>query len=421
MATTADIIARHDKHMVINLARWPVAIVRGQGVKLFDAEGKEYLDLFAGFGAGILGHCHPDLARAVCEQAHQLWHVGNLMHTEPQTHAAEAIARLGFGGKSFFCHTGADANEAAIKLTRLYGKAHPGKGGPIPGTSLKGRYKVISATRSFHGRGMATMAATGQPAVREGFEPLPAGYLNVEYNSLDAIKAALDEQTVAVIVEPIQGEGGICVPDDHYLPSLRKLCDEHDLLLIFDEVWTGCGRTGKYFGHQHWPVTPDIMTLGKGVGGGLALGVMCATERVADLYNVKKNGGVVKHATTLGGNCLATAAAAMIFHVLERDKLPEHAAKLGLHAINRLRTFATSHSVVKDVRGKGLFIGIELDPTAPGCWFKDGSEVVTRCREKGLMVNVSQKTVIRLAPPLIIAQDELDRGLTIFEEVLTKG
>ena len=271
------IIDRHDTFMSINYGRYPIAMATGHGVMLRDADGKEYLDLFAGFGAPVLGHCHPDLVEAVTEQANKLWHVGNLFHTEPQTRAAEAISRFGFGGRSFFCHSGADANEAAIKLARLYGKANPGKS-----AGEFGRYKIISCTKSFHGRSFGTMGATANPKVREGFGPHLPGYANVAYNDITAVEAVLDDETVAIIAEPIQGEGGVNVPDVDYFKQLRALCDDRDLLLICDEVWTGCGRTGKFFAYQHWldetSGGPDIMTLGKGVGGGLAVGVMCASR-----------------------------------------------------------------------------------------------------------------------------------------------
>ncbi|MBB6428582.1 aspartate aminotransferase family protein [Algisphaera agarilytica] len=410
--STQAIIDRHDTFMSINYGRYPIAIAEGQGCTLRDTDGKTYLDLFAGFGAPVLGHCHPDLVDAVTEQAKKLWHVGNLFHTEPQTRAAQAISELGFGGRSFFCHSGADANESAIKLARLYGKANRGKS-----TGEFGRYKVISCTKSFHGRSFATMGATANPKVREGFGPFLPGYANVAYNDIDAVKAELDDDTVAIIAEPIQGEGGVNVPDPDYFKQLRALCDEHDLLLICDEVWTGCGRTGKVFAYQHWGIEPDIMTLGKGVGGGLAVGVMCAQPRVAELYNAKTQGGV-KHATTLGGNCLSMAVTARIFEVLQRDSLVEQAEALGNAAMERLRAFAQSNTAVKDVRGRGLFIGIELDPSADGAWFGSATDVVNRCLEQGLMINGTQGDTLRIAPPVTITSDELDRGLDQLEQVI---
>lgn len=410
--STPAIIDRHDAFMSINYGRHPVAIAEGDGVTLRDAAGKTYLDLFAGFGAPVLGHCHPDLVDAVTQQAKKLWHVGNLFHTEPQTRAAEAISKHGFGGRSFFCHSGADANEAALKLARLYGKANRGKS-----TGEFGRYKVVSCTQSFHGRSFATMGATGNPKVREGFGPLLSGYTNVAYNDLSVVGGAVDDETVAIIAEPIQGEGGVNVPDADYFKKLRAFCDERDLLLICDEVWTGCGRTGKYFAYQHWGIEPDIMTLGKGVGGGLAVGVMCAKPEVAELYNAKTQGGV-KHATTLGGNCLSMAVTARIFEVLERDGLVEHAAKLGDAALERLNKFAASNAAVKEARGRGLFLGIALDPAAEGVWFDSAADVVNRCLERGLMINGTQGNVLRLAPPVTITAEQFNRGLDRLEEVI---
>ncbi len=403
-ATTATqaIIDRHDRYMSINYGRYPIAIVRGAGCEIFDAEGKRYLDLFAGFGGPILGHCHPELVKALTEQAQKLWHVGNLFHTEPQTRLAEAIAKHGFDGRSFFCHSGADANEAAIKLARLYGQ---GK-----------RYKIITTTNSFHGRSMATMMATGQSKVREGFQPWLAGFSHVPFNDLAAMRDAIDDETVAIMIEPIQGEGGINVPSDDYLPGLRQLCDERDLLLICDEVWTGVGRTGRWFAHQHWGIEPDIMTLAKGVGGGLAVGVMCAKERVADFYNVRKQ-GVVRHATTLGGNCVSMAVSAAIFNVIEREKLHERATELGEYAQGRLREMAGRQRVIKQVRGKGLFIGVELDVNAGG-WFKSATDVVNRCLERGLLINGTQNTVLRIAPALVVTREQLDEGFDLLEQVL---
>ncbi|MEM8738593.1 MAG: aminotransferase class III-fold pyridoxal phosphate-dependent enzyme [Planctomycetota bacterium] len=414
--STASIIGRHDAHMSINYSRFSIAMVEGSGSTLRDADGKEYLDLFAGFGAPVLGHCHPDLVEAVTEQAKTLWHVGNLFHTEPQTRAAEAISRLGFGGRSFFCHGGADANEAALKLARLYGKAHRGAA-----AGEFGRYKVVSCTKSFHGRSFATMGATANPKVREGFGPFLPGYTHVAYNDVAAVEAAVDAETVAVIVEPIQGEGGVHVPDAGYLKALRRLCDAHDLLLICDEVWTGCGRTGRVFAHQHWfepgEKGPDIMTLGKGVGGGLAVGVMCARPEVAELYNAKTQGGV-KHATTLGGNLLSMAVTAKLFEVIERDGLAPHAAAVGESAMARLKKFARTCPAIKDVRGRGLFIGVELDPSAEGAWFDSAAQVATGCMDRGLLVNATQGEVLRLAPPITITAETMTLGLGRLEEVI---
>ncbi len=407
---TQATIDRHDRFMSLNYTRYPIAMVEGSGCRLRDADGKRYLDLFSGFGATIMGHCHPDLVAAVTQQAGRLWHVGNLLHTEPQTRVAEAIARHGFGGRSFFCHSGADANEAAFKLARLYGHTKAAAG-------RKRRFKIISMDNSFHGRSFATMAATGAPSVRAGFDPMIEGFQRVPYNDLAAAQGAVDADTVAVIVEPIQGEGGIVVPDDGYLAGLRSICDKHDVLLICDEVWTGCGRTGRYFAHQHWSIEPDIMTLGKGVGGGLAVGVMCAKPKLAELYNSSTQGGV-KHATTLGGNCLSMAAAAAVFDVLERDDLVQRAHRIGEAAMLRLAKSAERCRAIRQVRGKGLFIGVELDLQAGGTAFKTVADVVARCMERGVLVNGTQQNVLRLAPPLIVTEEEFNEGLDVIEQVL---
>lgn len=405
---TQQVIDLHDRHMITSYPRYPVVMTRGQGSWLFDADGKKYLDLFAGFGGGLLGHCHPDLVGAVTEQANQLWHVGNLLHTEPQARLAEAIAAAGFGGRSFFCHSGADANIAAIKLARLYGKARPRNAGAL------GRFKIISMLNGFHGRLFGSMEATGQAAVSRGFEPLLDGFVHVPFNNLDAMAAAIDDQTVAILVEPIQGEAGVVLPDDRYLPGLRALCDQHDLLLICDEVWTGCGRTGRYFGHQHWGVEPDVMTLAKGVGGGLAVGVMCAKPHVAELFAWTVAGGV-RHATTLGGNCLAMAAAAELFEVLRRDGLVDRAGLLGRQALDRLTKLTHQcPTIIQEVRGKGLFLGVQIHPDSP----VKATQIADRCLEMGLLVNGAKSGVIRLAPALTISQSELDEGLDLLAQAV---
>lgn len=404
-----ELLADYQRCMIHNLPRYPILMVRGQGARLWDAQGREYLDLFAGFGGSLLGHCHPDLIRAVQQQASQLWFAGNLFYMEPQIRAARAISQHSFGGRCFFCHSGAEANEAAFKLARYYGYCRPGKAGP--------RYKIISTTQSFHGRTFGTMPATGNEKVRQGFGPLVPGFVQVPYNDLAAVEREIDELTVAIIAEPIQGEGGINVPDPQYFAGLRRLCDQHDLVLIADEVWTGCGRTGQWFGYQHWNVEPDVISLGKGIGGGLAVGAICAKPHLAEYFDAVKQ-GLVKHATTMGGNCLAMAAAAAVFQVLERDGLVQRAAELGQHVMARLNHFAQACKAIAQVRGRGLFIGIELNPDAPGAWFKNASQVAERCMEQGVLVNATRDVVLRLAPPLIISREELDQGLEVLERAI---
>ena len=262
---------------------------------------------------------------------------------------------------------------------------------------------------------MGTMVATGQAKVREGFEPWPTGYTHVPYNDLPALKAAVDDETIAILVEPIQGEGGVNLPADGYLQGLRKLADERDLVLIFDEVWTGCGRTGKWFAHQHWNVSPDIMTLAKGVGGGLGVGVMCAGPRVADLYDARKHG--VKHATTLGGNCMAMAVTAEIFRIIERDQLLEHATALGRYAVDRLQALSKTCPAISAVRGRGLFLGIDLNPSKTTA-FTNATDVVNRCMEQGVLINATQNTILRIAPSLTITHQQMDEGLDVIESII---
>ena len=395
MSQNTAIVARADKVLIGNYARQPVVMVRGEGCRLWDADGKEYLDLFAGFGGGVLGHCQPDLVAAVKKQAETLWHVGNLYHTEPQVRLAEALNRTAFPGRAFFCHGGADANEAAIKLGRLRGNAHSPK-----------RWKTISLTQSFHGRTLATIAATGNPAVRAGFAPDVPGFVNVEQGNFDALAAAVDDETASILMEPVQGEGGVNLYPPDYAARVRELCDQRGLTLIFDEVWTGCGRTGKWFGHQWFEgnVVPDVMTLGKAVGGGLPVGVMFARPEVADLMVPGT------HGSTLGGNPICAAAAAEVFHVIERDGLLSHAAKLGDHAMARLRDEPSIREKIADVRGRGLFIGVELrDPP---------ERFAERTQARGLIVNLTAKKVIRLAPPINISPADWDRGLDEVIEVI---
>ena len=381
-------IAEQGKAVLIgNYARLPVAMVRGEGCRVWDADGRDYLDLFAGFGAGVLGHCHPALVDAVAEQSRRLWHVGNTFHTTPQVEFAERLNRTAFDGRAFFCHSGLEANEAAVKLARLRGRQ-----------STPHRWKVVSLHRSFHGRSMAMIAATGNPAVKAGFDPLTPGFTQVEPGDIDALSAAVDAETCAVLMEPIQGEGGIWPLSPEYAANVRRLCDERGVTLIFDEVWTGGGRTGKWFGYQHLGgVTPDVMTLGKAVGGGLPVGVMFARPDVAAAMVPGT------HGCTLGGNPMCMAVAKTIFDVIDRDGLTENAATLGEYGMARLRNDRKIADRVVAVRGRGLMIGIDLK-TPP-------ADLVVRGLDRGVVINLTAKTVVRLAPPIDIGRDDWDRGL----------
>jgi predicted acetylornithine/succinylornithine family transaminase len=389
---TAQIIERGKRVLVGNYARQPVVMDRGEGCYVWDTNGRKYLDLFAGFGGAVLGHCHPALVRAASEQAGRLWHVGNTFYTQPQVEMAERLNRFAFPGRAFFCHSGLEANEAAVKLARLRGGQHSPK-----------KWKVVSLNRSFHGRSLAMIAATGNPAVRAGFEPPVPGFMQVELGDLEGLVGAVDPETAAVIVEPIQGEGGIYPVPTEYAIELRKLCDAHQVTLVFDEVWTGCGRTGRWFGHQHFTdafgkvVQPDIMTLGKAVGGGLPVGVMFARPEVADLMVPGK------HGSTLGGNAICMAVSKTLFDVIDREKLTDNAATLGEYGVARLKNEASIRDKVAAVRGRGLFIGIELK-TPP-------EKFVDRGLERGIVVNLTSQKVVRVAPPINIDRRQWDEGL----------
>jgi acetylornithine/N-succinyldiaminopimelate aminotransferase len=397
MATTDEILSRAQASLIGNYGRLPVVMDRGEGAYLWDADGKRYIDLFAGFGGGILGHCHPDLVRAVQEQAAKLWHVGNTFHSLPQTEMAERLVKTAFPGRAFFCHSGLEANEAAIKLARLRGGQHSPR-----------RWKVISMHRSFHGRSLATIAA-----IRAGFEPVVPGFTHVDLGDLEGLTAAIDNETAGVIVEPIQGEGGVHPMPLEYAIELRRICDERQITLIFDEVWTGCGRTGKWFGHQHFKradgsvVTPDIMTMGKAVGGGLPVGVMYARPEVAALLTPGK------HGCTLGGNPICMAAAKTIFDVIERDNLLGHAQTLGEHAIARLKNEPSIKQKITQVRGKGLFIGIELKEPPTG--------IVEKGIANGVLINLTSQKIVRLAPPMNIDIEAWNQGLDLVVKTIASA
>jgi acetylornithine/N-succinyldiaminopimelate aminotransferase len=382
---TTDLLARASDSVMQNYGRSPVVMVRGAGDRLWDSDGREYLDLFAGFGGGILGHCHPELVAAAAEQSQKLWHVGNALWTTPQIEFAERLKATAFDGRAFFCHSGLEANEAAVKLARLRGQLEGGK-----------KWKTVSLFKSFHGRSLAMIAATGNPAVKEGFGPAVPGFTNVDPFDFAAIEAAVDDETCCIIMEPIQGEGGVNEYPAGHVAKIRKLCDDRGLSLIFDEVWTGCGRTGKWFAHQYTGVTPDIMTLGKAVGGGLPVGVMYAKPHVAALLTPGR------HGCTLGGNPICMAVSRTIFEVIERDNLVAHAAALGDAATKQLLASKVKDKIVA-VRGKGLFLGVELKD--------EPKEFTPTSLKHGLITNLTAKKVIRLAPPINISAETWREGV----------
>jgi|SRR5262245_23716571 len=376
-------------------ARFPIALVRGKGARVWDADGKEYLDFVAGIAVNSLGHAHPAVLRAINAQARKLIHVSNLYHIVSQSELAQALCRHSFADKVFFCNSGAEANEAAIKLARRFGKEWGG-----------GRYEILSTYNSFHGRTLATLTATGQEKVRAGYDPLPAGFRQVPYNDLRATEAAIDDTTVAILVEPIQGEGGVVLPDPDYLPGLRRLCDDRGLLLIFDEVQVGMGRTGKLFAYEHFGVEPDIMTLAKAIGGGLPLGAMLAKEKVARSFVPGA------HASTFGGNPLACSVGLAVLKTLLRGGVLKNCEKMGQFLMEKLEALRTRFSFVQQVRGMGLIAGMELAV--------EGDKIVTDCLRAGLLINCTAHKVLRFVPPLIISSSEIERGLATLEKVLAR-
>ena len=399
MSNTQDLLNRAKEVLTPNYARQGVVMTRGEGAYVWDTDGKKYLDLFAGFGGGVLGHAHPALVQALTDQAKRLWHVGNSFYNEGQIELAERLNKFAFKGMAFFCHGGADANETAVKLARLRGVQHSPK-----------RWKIVTLHKSFHGRTLAMIAATGNPKVREGFDPTVPGFTNVEPGNFDALVAAIDDETAGVMFEPLQGEGGVNPYPPEYPARVRRLCDERGLTLIFDEVWTGCGRTGRWFGHQHYsgpdakPVLPDIMTLGKAIGGGVPVGVMFARPEVGSLLTAGK------HGSTIGGNAIGMAVARTVFDVIERERLVEHAATLGEHAMARLRNEKSIAPKVQEFRGRGLFMGVELH-AAP-------DKFMEKALARGVIINLTQTKVIRIAPPINISRAELDAGIDAVIDVI---
>ena len=390
-----EIAALTDKYVARTYARIPIALVRGKGTRVWDADGKEYLDFLAGIAVNSLGHCHPAILRAIRQQSKRLLHASNLYHILPQSELARELCHHSFAERVFFCNSGAEANEAAIKLVRRYGLE-----------KLGGRYEILSTHNSFHGRTLATLTATGQEKIRAGYDPLPSGFRQVPYNDLAAIEEAIDEKkTAAVLVEPIQAEGGVNVPDEAYMRGLRELCDERSILLVFDEVQTGMGRTGTLFGYEHFAIKPDIMTLAKALGGGLPLGAMLAREEIATSF------GPGSHASTFGGNPVACSAGLVVMQTLLGGAL-ENCLKMGNYFVRGLEALQKRFSFIREVRGKGLMIGMELEI--------EGSKIADSCMQEGLLLNCTAYKVLRFAPPLTVKKNEIERGLDILEKVFAR-
>jgi acetylornithine aminotransferase len=361
---------------------------------VWDADGREYLDFLAGVAVNNLGHCHPKVVQAIQEQAARLIHCSNYYHIPTQIELAELLCRHCFADRAFFCNSGAEANEAAIKLARKYSRE----------TFGPERYTIITAAESFHGRTMATVSATGQAKVQRFFDPLLHGFTHVPFNDAAAIEAAVTPQTCAVMLEPIQGEGGVNIPAPEYLRQVRQICDRHGLLLILDEVQTGLGRTGQLFAHQHFGVEPDIMTLAKALAGGAPIGAMLARDQYAAAFSPGT------HGSTFGGNPLMTASAVAALQALFDEGLLERASTMGAYLVRRLEALQAKHAVVADVRGIGLMVGMNL--TIPG------GEIVKQGHARGLLLNVTHDTVLRFVPPLVVSEAEIDAMVAILDELL---
>ena len=385
-----------DQAIAQTYARYPLTLVRGRGCTLFDDQGNAYTDFIAGIAVCNLGHAHPKLVASLRDQAERLWHVSNLFYTQPQAELASWLTSRSFADRVFFANSGAEANEAAIKLARKYFKDR----------RQPGRFRVVSMNQSFHGRTMATLSATGQEKVRKGFDPVLEGFDFAEFNNIEDLACMVGADTCAVLMEPIQGEGGVICPDRPYLQQVRQLCDESGCLLIFDEVQTGIGRTGRLFAHEHAGVRPDIMTLAKALGNGLPIGAMLATESVAEAF------GAGAHASTFGGSPIVTAVALAVLQTLEQDDILDQVNATGAYLLDRLAELQKRHTIIEAVRGKGLLIGVQLS--------KPGAPIVAACMQKGYLVNCVQDNVLRLAPPLIIRRQEIDGLMDCLDEVITE-
>jgi acetylornithine/N-succinyldiaminopimelate aminotransferase len=391
--TSAEIIARNAAVEVQLYGRQPLALARGQGCVVWDADGKRYLDFFAGVAVNNLGHCHPAVVEAVRRQAGELLHVSNHYHTAIEGELAEALTRVSFAERVFLCNSGAEANEAAMKLARRWGWMHG-----------DGRFEILATHGSFHGRTFGTVTATGQEKYHQGYLPLLPGIRLVPFDDVDAMAAAVGPQTIAILVEPIQGEGGVVVPRSGYLRALRDLCDRKQLLLVLDEIQTAFGRTGPLFAYQHDAVVPDIMTLAKALGGGLPIGAMCTTDRIAAAFTPGS------HGTTFGGNPLACAAAVAAVRILADPLVLEHARAMGAALHAHLGRLAARHAIVREMRGRGLMGGLLLD--------RPGADVVRRCLDGGLLVNCTAERVVRITPPIVVTQAELDEGIAVLDRAL---
>lgn len=391
-----DVFAIEKAHYMPVFARYPMVISHGEGAYVTDTDGNRYLDFFAGIAVNALGHNHPNLVKAVSEQAAKVIHCSNLYYTEVQVELIEKLARLSGLDKVFLANSGAEANEGALKLARKYGK-----------TIADDKYEIITANHCFHGRTLMTLTATAQPKYQAGYEPLPQGFTYIDYNDIDALEAAISDKTCAVVLEPIQGEGGVNVPADDYLQQVRTLCDKHGALLIFDEVQTGVGRTGKMFAYEHFGVKPDIVTMAKGLAGGVPIGAFIASDKVASVFHPGD------HGSTFGGNPLACAAANAVIDTIEQDNLLANVTEVGDYLMDKIAQLGAKYpAIIRSVRGKGFMVGVELT--------REGRGIVEACLDKKLIINCTAGNVLRLVPSLTIGKHEVDTMIQILDEVLSE-
>ena len=389
------LMALSEQYVAHTYARYPVVLVRGKGTRVWDQEGEEYLDFVSGLAVCNLGHCHPRVVKTIQGQAEKLIHVSNFYYIEPQIQLASLLCKHSFADKVFFCNSGAEANEGAFKLARKFGKEKTGKD----------RYEIITMEGSFHGRTLATLTATGQEKFHKGYEPLMPGFKYVPFNDIGAVKKAIDPKTCAVMVEPIQGEGGVNCPSEGYLKALREICDENKLLLMFDEVQVGMGRTGKLFAYEHEGVEPDILTLAKSLAGGVPIGALLIKKEISDGF---KPGD---HASTFGGNPLASAAGVAALTAILEEGMLENCRKMGDYFLSELDKMKNKFPFIKEVRGKGLILGMELK--------MDGSSMVKEMLKKRVLINCTMGNVLRFLPPLIVTREEIDRVVAALEEVFS--
>ena len=392
--TEKEIMLLADENIMNTYKRFPIVLRKGLGVRLWDVNGREYLDLVAGIAVCNLGHCHPNVVAAIKDQADNLMHVSNLYYIEKQAQLARLLVENSFADKVFFCNSGAEANEAAIKLARKY--AHE--------NMEPDKFELITMKDSFHGRTMATITATGQEKFQFGFTPLLEGFSYVSFNDLTALEKAITAKTCGIMLEPIQGEGGVIIPDAQYLAGVRDICDRHGILFIMDEVQTGMGRTGKLFAYEYSKIKPDIMTLAKALGNGFPVGAMLATNKIAKAF------GPGNHASTFGGNPLAMAAAVATVKTMLQDGILEQSCQTGEYFLSRLKKLRQKHQIITEVRGRGLMLACGLSV--------EGNDIVNECLKRGLLINCIGGKTLRFVPPLIITTQEVDQAIDILDAVM---